>query len=216
MKWNDHFFLSQSLAVNSSNHFILDDGGNVSDHLPIVMQLSSHLVPQPPLENPPQKEPSLVWEKCSEAQKNSFNSRLQQLLSDSPSLLRHCTNAHCSNHFCHASIQDEYDSLTYQITNADKILPRHKPGIQKSWWTDELTLLRDKSIEIHRLWISQGRPRSGPTNDERIRVKSLYKRGIRNAQRMPKQSSWNKIHGAMVSKDTAGFWKSWKTLYNTN
>ena len=215
-KWNDHFFLSPSLVKNSNNHFILDDGDNVSDHLPIMMNLSCHLSPCPPIDVSPQKQPSLIWEKCSEVQKSAYNGRLRQLLIDSPSRLQCCANVHCTNETCRAAIQEEYNNLINQISKADKILPRHKSGVQKSWWTDELTSIRNKSIEIHKLWISEGRPRSGPTNEERLRVKAAYKREIRQAQRAPKQSCWNRLHGAMVSKDTTNFWKSWRNLYNKN
>ena len=64
------------------------------------------------------------------------------------------------------------------------------------------------------MWILEGRPRSGLTNNERLKVKAAYKREIRQAQRKPKQACWNKIHSSMVTKDTINFWKSWKIMYN--
>ena len=114
------------------------------------------------------------------------------------------------------SIQNEYDNLVSLLTLADKVLPRHKPGVQKHWWSDELTELRNKSIEIHRLWQLEGKPRSGPTNTERIRVRAAYRKAIKFAQRKPKQSSWNKLHNSFLTKDTTNFWKSWKQQYSKN
>ena len=213
-KWNDHFFISASLADNSENHTILDDGDNVSDHLPILMSLSCILSSRQPVCEAWPKKPSLIWEKCTEEQKGSYNHRLSQLLNQSPSLLRSCDVAHCTDVECCSVIQKEYDKLLCHMSTADKVLPRHKPGVQKSWWTAELTSLREESIDIHRLWISEGRPRSGPTNEERLRVKSAYKRCIRQAQRSPKQACWNRVHSALVSKDTTNFWKSWKCMYS--
>ena len=104
--------------------------------------------------------------------------------------------------------------MTQLITQADRVLPRHKPGVQKYWWTDDLTCLRDKSIEIHRIWRLEGKPRSGPTNDERCRVRASYKQAIKLAQRKPKQTCWNRLHSSFLSKDTTAFWKSWKQVYN--
>ena len=147
-------------------------------------------------------------------EKSNYSRRLKKLLNESPSSLRCCSFAHCNNVDCRSVIQEEYDNILCQISIADKVLPRHKPGVQKSWWTAELTSLRENSIDIHRLWISEGRPRSGPTNVERLRVKAAYKRGIRQAQRSPKQACWNRIHSSMVSKDTSTFWKSWRQMYN--
>ena len=121
-----------------------------------------------------------------------------------------CNVIHCENHNCITSTQHEYDTL------ADKVLSRHRPGVQKHWWTDDLTRLRNQSIEIHRLWQTEGKPHTGPTNDERLRVRAAYKQAIRSAQKKPKQSSWNKLHSNLVQKNTNDFWKSWKTLHNKN
>ena len=77
-----------------------------------------------------------------------------------------------------------------------------------------VTFLRNRSIEIHRLWQHEGKPRSGPTNDERCRVKAAYKKAIRSAQRKPKQSSWNRLHSSFLSKNPTEFRKSWKQMYS--
>ena len=79
-----------------------------------------------------------------------------------------------------------------------------------------MTELRNKTIEIQRLWDDEGRPRQGPTHDERLRAKAAYKRAIRAAQRAPKQKSWDRLHSSLLGSDTDSFWKSWKTLYNRN
>ena len=64
--------------------------------------------------------------------------------------------------------------------------------------------------------ISEGRPRHGSTNLERIRVRAAYKNAIKSAQRAPKQEAWNRLHTVMVENETNDFWKSWKSLYGTN
>ena len=99
---------------------------------------------------------------------------------------------------------------------ADKVLPRHKPGVQKHWWNDELSSLRHQSIEIYRIWKAEGKPHSGPTNDERLRVRAAYKRAIKTAQKAPKQACWNRLHSSFVEKSKTEFWKSWKQLYSKN
>ena len=214
-KWNDHFFLSRSLIHASSQHTILDDGANVSDHLPIMMSLACHLS-QAPSTEPVEKPPSLKWEKCSNEQKTNYKNRLSQLLMETPSLLPVCENVHCKTEACQLNIQSEYENLMRLIKEADKCLPRHKPGVQKPWWTDELSSLRQKNIDIHRLWLAEGKPRSGPTNVERLKVKAEYKKGIKRAQTSPNQTCWDRLHSAMTSKDTCRFWKSWKTIYSKN
>ena len=71
-----------------------------------------------------------------------------------------------------SSIQRDYDNLTEILQEADKVLPRHKPGVQKHWWSDDLSRLKEQNITIHRLWQAEGKPRSGATNDERLRVRA--------------------------------------------
>ena len=125
----------------------------------------------------------------------------------------HC---HCDKAKCRTAIQAEYDDLLHCLKTADAALPRHKPGVEKSWWTPQLTELKEKSIAIHQLWVVEGKPHQGPTNVERLRVKADYKRALKSAQRAPKQASWNRLHDAMASNDTNTFWRSWKTLYSKN
>ena len=99
---------------------------------------------------------------------------------------------------------------------ADSTLPRYKPGLEKDWWTDGLTKLRDESIEIQNLWITEGRPHQGPIHAERLRIRAAYKQAIRAAQRAPKQAAWDRLHSSLAENDTNEFWKSWKKIYNKN
>ena len=108
------------------------------------------------------------------------------------------------------------NNLAATLKEADKVLPRHKPGVQKHWWTEELTTLKQQNISIHSIWKSEGKPRSGPTNEERLRVRASYRHAIKAAQKRPIQSCWNKLHTSFASKNTTEFWKSWRRIYNSN
>ena len=132
----------------TDDHEILDVGDNPSDHLPILLRFSANTHAEPPVEEPSVKTTSLKWEKCSEEQKLAYSNRLRDLLRHSPEVSTSCNVAHCQKEDCISSIQKEYDELIRIITKADRILPRHKPGVQKHWWTEELSILRNKSIDI--------------------------------------------------------------------
>ena len=215
-KWNDHFLVSSSIVPNTESHFIMDVGDNTSDHLPLLFHLSCKMSSMPSLQEPVSKPPSLKWEKCTAEQTSEYSNRLAFLLAQNPSMITLCDKAHCKDHGCINSIQQEYDNITNFITEADKVLPRHKPGVKKHWWSEELTLLRNQSIEIHRMWQNEGKPHSGPTNNTRLRVRAAYRKAIRNAQRRPTQAGWNRLHGSFVSKNTTDFWRSWKQIYSKN
>ena len=215
-KWNDHFLISSSIAPSTNGHLILDTGDNTSDHLPILFQLNGSFAPAPSTQGPCQKPPSLKWDKCTHEQKATYTNQLAALLNQNPSTITHCNIAHCKNQYCLKSIQDEYDCIISVLTEADKILPQHKPGVQKHWWSEELTCLRNQSIDIHRIWQAEGKPRCGPTNCERLRIRAVYRKAIHVAQTKPTQSGWNKLHNSFISKNTTDFWRSWKQIYSKN
>ena len=162
------------------------------------------------------KSPSLKWEKCNEEQKDAYTAVLNYSIMQNPCQLSDCHIYHCDNVHCRAAIQQEYDNLVTTMKNADQVLPRHKPGVAKSWWTEEVEDLKQKSIEITALWKQEGRPHNGSTNDERLRVRAAYRRAIKVACAAPNQKCWDKLHEQLIQKDTDNFWKSWKKLHNSN
>ena len=71
-------------------------------------------------------------------------------------------------------------------------------------------------MSIQSLWVSEGRPRQGPTFNERLRIRARYKYEIKRAKKAPKQAAWNRLHSSLSSQDTTSFWKTWKSLYGKN
>ena len=102
------------------------------------------------------------------------------------------------------------------MITASASLPKNSVGVEKDWWTSNLTCLRNQSMDIQALWICEGRPRQGPTYCERLRVRAAYKNAIRQAKKAPKQTAWNRLHSAMASHDTESFWKWWRAIYGKN
>ena len=164
------------------------------------------------------KKLSVRWDKISEQDKSQYHNRLLELshLSSYPSLS--CggleSTCHCDSQECQLSLQQEYDAITDAIKIAHSVLPcSNNSKHEKNWWCEELSVLKNQSIEIQRLWISAGRPNNGTIHHERLRVRAAYKRAIRRAQTAPKQDSWNQLHCALESCDSQKFWHSWKSLY---
>ena len=193
-KHNDHFIVSENLLRTGlvGKYDVLDEGSNLSDHLPIMMKISvpistSILKPKP---SPPAA--SLKWDKLPKAEISAYTSRLSTNVAVLNSLRRPARPTSCSagcvctDETCRYFIQQDYDDLISCIKNADVALPRHKPGVKKDWWTNELSRLKSQSIEIHKLWVAEGKPKQGPTHMEYLRVRSAYKRAIRTAQSGPK------------------------------
>ena len=218
-KWNDHFLISKTLSGNTKDHFVLDEGDNPSDHLPLLFSLSIPLGNIPEITTNVDKPAKLCWDKLSDEHIRQYANRLSSFNDSSPSplILSQCEKrCHCTNPECRTIIQDEYDTLLSCLKHAEAPLPRVKPGVEKDWWTSNLTNLRNQSIDIHRRWESAGKPRQGLLHLERLRIRSSYKKGLRDAQRAPKQEAWNRLHSTMLANDTDKFWKSWRTLYAKN
>ena len=153
-KWNYHFLISWRLVTHTKEHSILNEGENPSDHLPILFSLS---IPLSNDSDPPvtsgDKPAKLQWDKLTSSQLLQYANRLSNLVEAShwPLSLSRCQGGcHCSDTSCHANIQREYDCLLSCLKTAAATLPRHKPGVEKDWWTPDLTILRDQSISIHR------------------------------------------------------------------
>ena len=216
-KLNDHFVVSDSLISHVSSLRVLDDGDNASDHLPLLMNLSTSTqkdnISEPSHSS---RQCTKHWNKISKACKDNYSSTLELLLlqrQDQRNVFG-CKNAcGCKEASCLVDLQSEYDEIVLCMKNASKLLPKANHGVEKDWWSSTLTQLRDKSVEIQRLWISEGRPRHGPTNDERLRVRAAYKCEIRRAKKAPKQEAWNRLHQAMADHDTGDFWKRWSAIY---
>ena len=148
---------------------MLDEGDNLSDHFPIIMSLNAQFGQRIEEGPPTALKRQLKWANLTYSHKDGYTQRLQNLLEHhpSPTSLFCRKRCRCRDSKCQVAIQREYDFLISTLKRADSALPPNKPGIQKDWWTDGLSELRDKSIEIQRLWVSQGRPHQGPIHDER-------------------------------------------------
>ena len=59
-----------------------------------------------------------------------------------------CDVSHCTDENCLRSLQQDYDQLCYCLHEADAILPRHKKGVEKDWWTPHLTSLKEQSLRM--------------------------------------------------------------------
>ena len=218
-KFNDHFLVQKSFLNDQqlSDFKILDEGDNTSDHLPILMRASFQVQRTSTKTEETIHTSSLDWKKMSPSNIDAYASELERLLLRRTHLreVSACVSTcSCSNETCLRDIQDEYDEIISCMTQASKVLPKRSKGIEKDWWCPELSHLRDQSIQIQSLWVSEGRPRHGPTYNERRRVRAAYKNAIRNAKKAPKQKTWNRIHSAMAEEDNNSFWKWWRTIYS--
>jgi len=56
-----------------------------------------------------------------------------------------------------------YYEIVYVLFSTAKLcIPERSENFLKFWWNEELSLLKQASIESNKLWNAAGKPRSGP------------------------------------------------------
>jgi len=84
----------------------------------------------------------------------------------------------------------------------------------KSYWDEEMSELKQRSIDTHQLWQVCGRPRSGPIYRDRCRARAEYRRAMRYRSKMANVRISNDLHEQLLTKDCTSFWRTWKNKVN--
>jgi len=93
------------------------------------------------------------------------------------------------------------------VSASNIAVPQIRLGVEKHWWTPELSDLKQQCIELTGIWRQHRCPRSGPIN--RVKVKLRYKCAIKETI-ISADEEFNEVLFAdpLCSKDFASFWKS--------
>ena len=174
----DGILFSRCLSdiVVSSN--IIHPHTNISDHLPVELIIKVEIeifkFTTSPLSF------YIPWKTLSESELSHYR---ETMLSNLRSIsipfyaLNHSNNL-CSNCDCLIALERFYENIVSAVTAADNTLPRRRHGLAKSYWTPELSELKQKSLDAHRLWQNCNCPRSGPIYLEKVRTNSQYKSNL--------------------------------------
>ena len=213
-KWLDHFTVTDSFVNSIDKCRVESDACNLSDHLPICCKLKLNLVLFPPPE--PQtsyRKGKVVWEKLNDECLSQFRDCLDAGLDCIPiPNAIYCQNPHCDDKSHHLEIDRFHNSIMESILSADRVLPRVKPGVQKVWWSHELSEAKRRCVDAHNLWKDSGSPRHGPTFMEKQSAKLSYKRLLRNSKGKVSSDKFDNMSYSLLSKDQGRFWRDWKTL----
>ena len=107
------------------------------------------------------------------------------------------------------------DMISSLVDIADKIIPKRKVNFLKYWWNEEGTLLKNDSIETHRLWIENGRPNTGPIYENKNKARNRYRFYIRQNKNSEMSTVSNILHDALIQKDGGSFWKTWNSKFKS-
>ena len=212
----DYFLLSAN--EKWTDFRVIDEGSNLSDHLPIVVKCfcdytDTDLKGYSQFEKPCQS--FLRWDHAETGKYYLLTG--QQLQSLSYEFISE-ENKRDNKMYYHydkkALINSVYDSIVNILCSvAEMTVPKRHKQFYKFWWDQELDCLKHDSVVTHKLWKSVGKPRSGVVFNKYRASKLLYKKRIREHQQQETESYSNDLHEALLKKQGTMFWKTWRAKF---
>jgi len=222
----DHFFVSDSLCDSVITLDVADNGSNLSDHCAVVMQLYLP-VEEPQIsaghintghgKNVSSRQFSYRWDK---ADLSKYYAVSLDYLNTIP-VPMHLLNGDGLACFTRDDIQFTIDCFYRSIVSALHYascvcVPKVKRDFYKFWWDEELTALKQASLDSFKLWSAIGKPRCGSEFYEMQRAKAAYKLALRNKERNSQHEFTNSLNDALLNKDLDSFWRSWRAKFGSN
>ena len=212
----DGILLSKSLSSRVTDVRIVESGDNVSDHLPVEIDISLNLGVMIPVSKKPR--PFINWSKLSTNDLLNFlHVMTQELDRMSVPFYTIIHGDKCCSDASHRShIESYFQDIRNAVLIADSCLPRSLPTFQKSYWSPDLSDLKQKSLDCFRFWRAHGAPKCGPIFRCKVICSSRYKKAIREAKRNFDKNVSDEMHLGLTSLDTDSFWKAWRNRNNQN
>ena len=208
----DGFLISKDLRLNVSNFRICHDGSNVSDHSPVEFELT---IPMSTTDKATPSIPRYVnWSKLNEDHKSAYKLEMSRRLNSinvSHSSILH-GNTCCTDDTHKVCLENYYCDIIHAVLAAESILPKTKPNVQRSFWTDELTDLKRDSVECDNYWHSIGSPRQGPAFECKKKCHYLFKSALRREKNKDAREKSDSLHSNLTEKNGIAFWKSWSSI----
>ena len=211
----DGILISYELRDIVSDIRIVHQGDNLSDHCPVAVDINVK-VSQSYFKKPVLPQCG-NWKKLTDVKKTRFEEAMR-------------TNLACRNEPFHSilhgdkccfddshkiALEKYYCDIMMAVINAESILPKTNPNIERSFWDEELSELKSRSVECNDHWKSVGCPKSGPDYECRKSCHYRYKAEVRRKKRCAEKTYNDSLKNDILNKDGHAFWKSWKKLNDT-
>jgi exonuclease III len=214
--WIDHFFVSSNLRDCLFNFKIIDNGANMSDHLPIGCEVDAQYAayighcskPTPPATRGYKER----WDKADLLKYYLQSGHYLQSIVVPSDLLNCPTGCMCNSH--KSLINSYYEEIIHMLKlSASSCVPKVPVNLFKAFWNENLDKLKEISIDMHNLWRMVGSPRSGIINSARLKAKFDYKQAIKQSECDFERLHSDHLNSLFNNKDTKNFWKSWISNY---
>ena len=208
----DGILLSKDLVPFVDNVRISLYGNNVSDHVPVEIDLHIGIEELPCQKN---HLPRYVnWSKLTDENLSLFRSKMSEGLASlnvqSDALLH---GDRCCLDDSHKLILEQYYSdIVTAVSYAESFLPKSNPNIQRSFWNPELNELKKESQECFHNWKGAGCPRSGPIFDCKKNCHYRYKTALRKSKVAEGRRKSDKLYANLLDKNGISFWNNWNSI----
>jgi hypothetical protein len=208
----DNFRVTSDLQSLVSKSYIIDSGDNLSDHLPICIELT--LTVNKPIFNSSvmNGQPHLRWDKGDIISYYNYTYNLLSCIPVSGELwncLKYEGKGGCMNvaQWC---VNNVYNSIVNGLSlSAEAYVPCTKPGFYKLWWNEALSEMKEASIAAYKMWIACNRPRQLGIFLKMKSAKIAVKRAIKIGKDGEDFHFSDELNDLLLSKDITGFWHSW-------
>ena len=209
----DHVFIHKDCKRLISNYVIVEDGTNMSDHLPICFQLQWSV--QSGVVNVNKNMNVVVEHRWDKGDRFNYYLHTGYLLNKINHNFPCLSDGSVCNDVNHLhDIEIYYEEIIHCLqTAADTHIPRIPKSALKHYWSVALDDLKANSCAAHRTWISAGKPKF-PVFTEKKSAHYKYKIAIKDAARAFESKFTDELLEHYVHKDLNRFWKSWKRLNN--
>jgi hypothetical protein len=182
-----------STSAHAVGFDVIDPDINFSDDLPVMGSFNcSFFAPESPSQL-----------RLNRADLKSFYNftchHLEPISSRLYSFLTSLDNNDCTDYkLC---TDELYDDILALLTNAANLhVPRVRKDSFKFWWDQDIDSLNYASIESNRAWKAAAKPKNDPICDKHQSCRLLYRRQIREAQRLEFEYYSSNLHEAVLKK----------------
>ena len=213
----DHIFVSEgcSYEVNSVN--VIDEGDNLSPHLPVLIDMNMAFLPgsryinNESIDNNSDHSNSYKmyqWDKASKEDKNLYGEILNVIIGEFADYnCIDCSDLNCMRH------DTDIEQLSMTIVNsciASSDVTIRKRGDKQfkriPGWNDHVKIYREKALFWHDLWKECGRPSVGSLAEVRKFTRKKYHEAIKTCIREQDVKQNEKLAEALCTGQNRDYW----------
>jgi len=222
LKHSSHIdYVLVSNALDVAEFCVVYPDINFSDHLPLMTKINTSAIPGSTGPNSKSDSGEVQWQlRWDKADRVSYYYYTGECLSPLIAVVNNIPQAFDPNDKLDERICDciefIYSSIVSVLNSAaDSFVPKVKRGFFKFWWNEELNLLKEASVDSHRLWVQAGKPRDGPLFRKRQTCRMQYRKCLRDSQNTETVSYTNDLHDALLEKNGKAFWQCWRSKFES-